>query len=213
MSYLEIVAAVFGFLCVGLYILRHMGAWPTGLIQVALLIVVFYDARLYADMLLHGVYVVLQLYGWYAWYDSSRKPAGTDARPSSNNESAAIQVQRLSRAQWRACLASIVAMTLAFWTGLVFFSNADLPFADSLIAAISLVAQYLLAKRYLENWLLWIVVNTLGTAVFAYKGLYPTAILYGLFWWMAIYGFLQWRRSSDLSATDTWSPTEPATHP
>jgi len=186
MTILEIIAAVFGFLCVWFYIVRNVWSWPTGLVQVLLLIAVFYNAKLYADMALHVVYVALQIFGWISWIRSSRIP-----QPDTPGTEMVV-VRSLSR---RGIVTSIITtflLTVAFAFSLTHWTDAELPIADSFVAAASLVAQSLLATRYLENWIYWIVIDTVGVGLFAYKELYPTAILYALFWAMAIAGLIRW---------------------
>lgn len=190
MTILEIIAAVFGFLCVWFYIVRSVWSWPTGLVQVLLLIAVFYHAKLYADMALHVIYVGLQIFGWVAWQKSLRiKQSGTA-------ETERVVVRSLNLSGIIACILVTILLTIAFSSVLLLWTDAELPIADSFVAAASLVAQYLLATRYLENWIFWIVVDTVGVGLFAYKELYPTAILYALFWVMAIVGLVAWNRAA-----------------
>lgn len=190
MTILEIIAAVFGFLCVWFYIVRSVWSWPTGLVQVLLLIAVFYHAKLYADMALHVIYVGLQIFGWVAWQKSLRiKQSGTA-------ETERVVVRSLNLSGIIACILVTILLTIAFSSVLLLWTDAELPIADSFVAAASLVAQYLLATRYLENWIFWIVVDTVGVGLFAYKELYPTAILYALFWVMAIAGLVVWNRAA-----------------
>lgn len=182
MSQIEIVAAVFGFLCVALYIARSDWSWPTGLVQVLLYISVFWQAKLYADMILHCLYVVLQIYGWWAWASARR----TDVSQPT------IRPRQLGLRGHVLCLAITTAQTLLFASLLSRWTDAQSPLADSFVASASLVAQCLLAWRYIENWGYWLAVNTVGVCLFASRGLIPTAILYGLFWGMAIVGFWSW---------------------
>jgi nicotinamide mononucleotide transporter len=190
MTILEIIAAIFGFLCVCFYIIRNVWSWPTGLVQVLLLIAVFYHAKLYADMALHVVYVGLQIFGWVAWQKSLR------IAPSVAAGSEAIVVRSLNLRGNITCILATILLTVAFSSMLVHWTDAELPIVDSFVAAASLVAQYLLATRHLENWIYWIVVDTVGVGLFAYKELYPTAILYALFWVMAIVGLVVWNRDA-----------------
>ena len=192
MTILEIIAAVFGLLCVWFCIIRNSWTWPTGLVQVLLLIAVFYHAKLYADMALHVIYVGLQIFGWVAWQKSKRI-----SQPS-NAGSEFVAVRSLTLRGNIACVLVTVFLTIAFSSILTRWTDAELPIADSFVAAASLVAQYLLATRYFENWIYWIVIDTVGVGLFAYKELYPTAILYAFFWGMAIVGFVAWKRAAEI---------------
>lgn len=196
MTQLEWIAATFGFLCVACYIYRSFWAWPIGLVQVLLYVAVFLQAKLYADMLLHVVYVGLQCYGWWAWHHAAVQSA-TDAHDSHADlpTSPQVRIRILTAPGVLAALACVVVMTIAFSLALMRWTDARLPIPDSLVAATSIVAQLLLAKRFLENWLFWIVVDIVGVGLFVSRGLYPTALLYALFGVMAAVGWLQWRRA------------------
>lgn len=190
MSTLEIIAALFGLACVWLTIVRNVWSWPTGLVQVLLLIVVFWQARLYADMLLQVVFVAFQVYGWWQWSISVRGPK--ESFPSRFE----VAVRTLpTPVWWLGILAAIALLTALFSSSLIYWTDAQYPIADSFIAATSLVAQTLLAKRFIENWSLWIAVDSVAIFVFWGRGLYPTAILYGVFWGMAVMGWMEWVRS------------------
>lgn len=188
MSPIEIIAALFGFVCVWLTGRQHIACWPTGLVQVALYIVVFYEARLYSDMLLHVCYVFLQFYGWYAWLHGG--PGRT-----------ALAVSRLlpSNAVLFAALAA--AGTLALGTAMRRYTDASLPFPDAFVAVASLIAQYLMSRKVLESWLVWIVVDVVSIGLFLAKALYPTTVLYSLFLVLAVWGWLEWRRTCTSPAT------------
>lgn len=235
MTVLEIIASVFGFLCVWFCIVRNVWSWPTGLVQVILFIAVFYQAKLYADMALHVVYVGMQIFGWIAWLKSPRSILPNEPRGSSNSNFRVARPEALRKSRklrsthalrrHRVChpksinpkikvgrstsaeslvvrslslrgiatsILATVLLTVVFSLSLIHWTDAELPIADSFVAAASLVAQFLLATRYLENWIYWIVIDTVGVGLFAYKELYPTAILYALFWAMAIVGFVHW---------------------
>jgi nicotinamide mononucleotide transporter len=212
MSLIEIVAAIFGFLSVWFYIVRNPASWPTGLIQVVLLWSVFWNAKLYADFGLHVLYAILQFYGWWAWLksrqtkDSDREVAEegkerADDAPynRSKNDSIlqpqnAIQVRSLGLVALVGCLVMIPILTALFATLLIRFTDAASPIVDSFIAATSIIAQCLLAARYVENWRFWIAVDIVGIGLFAQKELYPTAILYCLFFIMACIGDVTWRK-------------------
>ena len=129
MTIIEIIAAVFGFLCVWFCIIRNVWTWPTGLLQVLLLIAVFYHAKLYADMALHVIYVGLQIFGWVAWQKSKR------ISQSSNAGSEIVYVRSLTLQGNIACMLVTVFLTIAFSSMLTFWTDAELPIADSFVAA------------------------------------------------------------------------------
>lgn len=192
MSYVEIVAALFGALSVYFYIVRNHWSWPVGLVQVVLYIGVFEQAKLYADMLLHFVYAGLQLYGWWAWYQSSKRQA-TSPVDSSLGQDESLEIRELGMKGNIACIVVSLAMTTVYAILLRRFTDASSPLPDSCIAAFSLTAQMLLAWRYVDNWRYWIFVDLVAIGLFAFKELYITSILYALFLVMAIVGDRAWR--------------------
>lgn len=194
MTILEIIAAVFGFLCVWFCIIRNVWTWPTGLVQVLLLIAVFYHAKLYADMALHVIYVGLQIFGWVAWQKSKQR------NRANSTGSEVVAIRSLNRRENVTCILVTILLTVAFSSILMRWTDAELPIADSFVAAASLVAQFLLATRYCENWIYWIVIDTVGIGLFTYKELFPTAILYALFWGMAIAGLIAWKRAVEIQS-------------
>ena len=165
-----------------------------GLVQVVLYISVFEQAKLYADMLLHFVYAGLQLYGWWAWYQSSKRRA-TSPVDSSLGQDESLEIRELGMKGNIACIVVSLAMTTVYAFLLRRFTDASSPLPDSCIAAFSLTAQMLLAWRYVDNWRYWIFVDLVAIGLFAFKELYITSILYALFLVMAIVGDRAWRSS------------------
>jgi nicotinamide mononucleotide transporter len=182
MSAIEIAAAAFGLVCVWLTMRENVWCWPTGLVQVVLYIYVFYEARLYADTGLQVIYVFLQLYGWHQWLHGGARH-GT------------LHISRAARPLLLQLLLlgglSTAALGYAFhrWT------DASVPYWDSVIVAFSLVAQWMLARKLLQNWLFWIAVDVVAIGVYLYKGLLPTGVLYAVFLVLAILGYRQWART------------------
>ncbi len=194
MSYVEIVAALFGALSVYFYIVRNHWSWPVGLVQVVLYISVFEQAKLYADMLLHFVYAGLQVYGWWAWYQSNKNQTNSPF-DSTHGQDDSLEIRSLGMKGNIICIAAALAMTLVYSFLLSRFTDASSPLPDSCIAAFSLTAQMLLAWRYVDNWRYWIFVDLIAISLFAFKELYITSILYALFLVMAIAGDRAWRSS------------------
>ncbi len=185
---IEWIACGFGFAAVLLTIFRSVWCWPIGLVQVALFVVVFYQNRLYADMILHVIYVVLQFYGWFAWLRSRRhSDTNVVTQPAE-----AISVDRCGRREML-CIAIIVALGAALWGYLLAtYTNARAPYIDSFIASASLMAQLLLAHRKLENWILWIIVDVVAVGLYFEQNLRVTSMLYLVFLGLAVYGLWTW---------------------
>ncbi len=182
MTTLELVAAISGFACVYLTVKENIWCWPVGLLQVFLYIFIFYEARLYSDVILQIIFVILQFYGWYYWLH------GGSCRQEA-------PVTLLSRA-W--LIAAIFVATSG--TGMLGYlmasrTDASFPYADAFITACSLTAQWLLSRRKLESWYFWIAVDLVAIYVYAAKNLHLTAVLYVFFLIMAFAGAYRWKQS------------------
>ena len=182
MSSLELVAALVGALSVYLSVRQNIWSWPTAIVNVVLYTIVFYDAKLYADMGLQVIYAVLSVYGWYEWLHGGENRT---------------ELHVTSTARRLAIVLAIIGLVGAAALG-VFLrgaTDAALPFMDSVLSSTSLVAQWMMTKKKLENWLVWIAVDILYIGMFAFKHLYLTAGLYAVFLGLAVRGYIDWRRS------------------
>jgi nicotinamide mononucleotide transporter len=191
MDLIEVAAAAFGIASVFLSARQNVWNWPLGIINVALYIIVFYHAKLYADMGLQVVYVVLAAYGWWHWLHGGVN-RGT------------LRVSHVSGRETILLAAAFAVGTVGLSTFLARATDASLPLADSALTAASLVAQYMMTRKYVECWLVWIVADVAYVAMFVYKALWPTAGLYLVFSALAVMGWRQWRASlREQSAPET----------
>lgn len=181
-SRLEALAFVLSLVMVGLNLRVHVGAWPLAIISSALYGLLFARFRLYGEASLQLVFIALSAWGWWRWW---RDPARADAGAG---------VRSLTAAQRRGA----VAVGLALWPviGLVLqrATDSDVAFADAFPTALSLLGQWLLARKLVENWPCWLVVNLASMALFAHKGLWLTVILYGLFAMLSVFGWRAWHQ-------------------
>jgi len=178
----EIFGVLFGIVSVWLTVRENIWCWPTGIVNVSLYIVVFHEAKLYADMGLQVVYVVLNFYGWYEWLHGGR-------------DRGARQLARAPTAALLALGIAGVAFGAALGMGLRRGTDADLPFWDAGTTSFSLVAQLMMTKKWLENWLFWIAVDVIYIGMYVYKRLYPTAGLYAVFLVLATLGWIEWKKA------------------
>lgn len=181
-TWLEIAATVFGLASVYLTTRQSIWCWPTGLVMVSLYVAIFFHAKLYSDTLLQIVYIFVQFYGWFHWQGGS----GPDGK---------LPVTRLTARGWRLWTAVSILGAAALGTGMARLTDAAFPYADAAIAALSLVAQWLMARKVLENWHFWIAVDVLAIFVYLGKQLYLTTGLYTVFLGLCVYGLVEWRRS------------------
>lgn len=181
MSLFELTAALLGMISVYLLTKQNSLSWPIGIVMVLMYIVIFYEARLYSDMLLQVFFALMQAYGWYAWSSFQQTKQKT-------------KVAELSPQQLIGyCL---LTLFLCLTLGIVMkrYTNADLPFLDAFTTALSMVAQWLMTKKKLENWLLWIIADVIYVLMYCYKSLYPTAVLYLIFLVLAVLGYKSWKQ-------------------
>jgi nicotinamide mononucleotide transporter len=181
-SSLELLAAVTGALSVWLSVRQNIWSWPTAIVNVVLYALVFREAKLYADMGLQIVYAILSVYGWYEWL------YGGQGRTR-------LHVTRTTPAIGARLVVIAAAGSALLGTLLHRTTDAALPFMDSFLSSTSLVAQWMMTRKLLENWLVWIAVDVLYVGMFLFKGLYLTAGLYAVFLGLAIRGYVDWRRS------------------
>ena len=187
MSILEWVAAIAGAVSVYLSARENIWSWPTAIVNVVLYALVFYEAKLYADMGLQVIYAVLSIYGWYEWLYGG----------------AGHTELRVSRTGPRlAALLAVIAAAGSAALGLLLrhATDAALPFMDSFLSSTSLVAQWMMTKKLLENWVVWIGVDVLYVGMFIFKGLFLTSALYAVFLALAVKGYIDWRRSMSAEA-------------
>jgi nicotinamide mononucleotide transporter len=182
MNWLEPVAVATGIISVYLSVKQKIWSWPTALVNVALYFVVFREQKLYADMGLQVIYFVLSLYGWYEWlYGGENR---TELKVSRADPQMAITLTAIA-----------VVGVAVLGTLFARFTDASLPYVDSATATTSLVAQWMMTRKVLENWAVWIAVDVVYIGMFIYKHLYLTSGLYAGFLVLAVMGQVQWRRS------------------
>lgn len=182
MLLIEWFAVIFGLLSVILTVRQNIWCWPVGLAQVFLYIFVFYRARLYSDMILHVIYVALQIYGWNEWLHGGR-------------DRKAPEITRLTAPKRVFAWSAMLTAGFLWGAFMARYTHAAAPYADALIVSASLFATYFLAKKIIDAWFIWIGVDILAVSVYFYKHLFPTALLYSVFLFLAVLGFFEWRKS------------------
>ena len=181
-TWLELVAVALALVMVVLNMRVNPLAWPLAIASSLLYFLLFWDSRLYGEAGLQLFFVTVALWGWWQWLRGTM------------DDGSALRVRALPRREALGCL---VALGLA-WPALAFFldhrTDSDVPWFDAFPTAASLVGQWLLGRQYTENWLVWLVVNVVSVALFAFKGLWLTVLLYGVFVVLSVVGWRAWRR-------------------
>ncbi len=180
MSLLEIIAVVVSIAAVSLTIMRSAWCWVMNFIAVSIYALLFFEYKLYGEVVLQFVFMGMYIYGFIQW----RK--GLDHV----HDQLEIQNIELKRALWQCGLASIVG--LIFGSVLHFMTDAAVPFLDAQLAAFSMLATYWTSQKYIATWTMWVILDIIYVGMFAYKGLYLTALLYAGFVLLAAMGWWQW---------------------
>lgn len=183
MGGIEIAAALLGVINVVLVVRRSVWNYPFGIAMVSLYFFVFWDAKLYSDALLQIFFLLIQLYGWWAWSRADQVDHGV----------AVGWLDDRARLRW----AGGTALAILLWgSAMARYTDAAAPMIDATVAGLSVSAQILQSVRKVESWVLWICVDSVAIGLFAWRGLVPTTALYGLFLVLAVLGLIEWRRKT-----------------
>lgn len=183
---IEILGVITGIIYLWLEYRASIYLWIAGIVMPAIYIFIYYDAGLYADFGINIYYLVIALYGWLAWKTGftifgSKGPAKE------------LRISHTPRNAWmKILLAYATAQIFITWL-LISYTDSTVPYADSFTTALSIVGMWMLARKYIEQWWVWCVVDVASSALYIYKGLYLTAILYAVYAIIAIFGYLKWK--------------------
>ncbi|MFA5888461.1 MAG: nicotinamide riboside transporter PnuC [Candidatus Nanoarchaeia archaeon] len=182
MTIIEMAAVILGLLSVYFTVKQNIWCWPTGLAMVVLYIYIFANAKLYSDMIENVIYIGLQAYGWYHWVYGGRK----------KNQLPVSRLNAKGIILWSAVIIIGTAIVGYFMSN---YTDASLAYPDAFTTVMSLVAQWLMSRKILENWVLWITVDVLALGIYSIKHLYMTTGLYALFLILATMGLIEWYKS------------------
>ena len=182
--YIEIVGALAGIVYVFLEIRQSIWLWPLGIVTSAMYIWVFFTSKFYADMGLQTYYVLISVYGWYWWLKGGKK-FNTDSLP----------VTKVSIKLSATLLLVFIALFGIIWFLLVNYTDSPVPVGDAFTTALSIVATWMLARKIIEHWILWVIADLVSMGLYIYKGLYPTVVLFAVYTAMAIIGYREWRKT------------------
>jgi nicotinamide mononucleotide transporter len=178
-NYIEFAAMLSGVLNVYLVTRINIWNWFFGIITVTLYAYLFYSVGLYADMSLQVVYLALQFYGWQQWQDE-------------DNVFHTLKIKKTPRWLWLFLLAAILFLFISLSYLLEHYTDSSTVKLDALTTAISLIAQWMMCKKRLENWWLWMVVDTIYLEMYWEKQLYMTCVLYFIYLILCIVGYKTW---------------------
>jgi nicotinamide mononucleotide transporter len=190
--WLELFAVITAIIYLYFSINRKSWLWVLGIISSGVFTVVFFRHSLYADMILNLYYVFVSIYGWITW---------TTNKEAYHSETHQIDILRITKKEvhnmilFGVILFFIIFIPIKYMPKILNINSASLPLIDSILTTLSFVATWMLVKRYLEQWYLWIVVNGFYILVYGYKGLYFTVILNIVYTIMSVLGYIKWRKS------------------
>jgi len=180
-SPLEWAAIAFTLANVWLAVKENMWTWPTGIASVILYGIVFYQSRFYLNCGLQVIYFALSVHGWYEWLHGGANKTE-------------LHVRKTTRRQWIGVIVSGIVLSAGlYWLSLVI--NGESPFSDAITTGFSIVGQWMLNEKLLENWLIWLAVDIIYVPLFFFSGRAPSAILYAFFCVLCVKGFIDWRKS------------------
>ena len=184
---LEILGTVVGLVYLWLEYRASIYLWVAGVVMPAIYIFVYYEAGLYADFGINIYYLLVAIYGWVAW----KTGFSFIGRNVQNGE---LPITRAPRRAWAVALVSFLVAQFSIAWILVNHTDSTVPWADSFTTALSIVGMWMLARKYIEQWWVWCVVDVACSALYIYKELYFTAVLYAVYAIIAIFGYYKWKR-------------------
>ena len=185
-NWIELIASILGFVGIFLQIKQNAWYWLTSILMVILYVYVFYKSKFYADMSFQFYYLGVSVYGWIYWIkDKSRKTI--------DRKKGKIIAKKLKLKQLIFSIIISLVLWIIIYIILQIFTDSDVILGDSFTTALSIVATFLLARKFIENWLFWIIVDFVSTILYISKELYPTAVLFTVLTILAFVGFFKWR--------------------
>lgn len=195
LDYLEILGTVVGLVYLWLEYRASIYLWIAGIVMPAIYIFVYYEAGLYADFGINIYYLVAAVYGWFFWMWGHRKRKGESATDASTGNSP--KELPIVHTPWK-CYLPLLLVFLTAFVGiaqiLIHYTDSNVPWLDSFTTALSIVGMWMLARKYVEQWFAWILVDIVCCGLYIYKDLYFTSTLYGLYSIIAIFGYFKWKK-------------------
>lgn len=182
---LQIAGVVLGLLYLWLEYRAHIGLWIVGLVMPCVHGLLYYRSGLYADCAMQAYYILAGLYGLAVWARTGR---------GNCREQPEARIVHTPVRQWPVLAAAWVTVQAAIYWVLVTWTDSSVPFWDSLTTALCVVAYWMLSRRQVEQWLVWLVVDAVTVGLYFYKGIPLTAGLYVLYCVLAVAGYLRWLR-------------------
>jgi nicotinamide mononucleotide transporter len=185
--YLELTGTVLGLVYIYLSVRQKIWTWPFGIATSVVYAFVFFASRFYAGMGLQIYYVAMSVYGWYFWLRGKRSV-----------ESKELPVSNITSRQMGWSISIFLISFISIYFFLSSHTDSPVPLMDALTTSLSIVATWMLARKILENWLIWIIANLLSIGLYMFQNLWPTVILFSTYEVLAIVGYFQWKHSMQI---------------
>lgn len=184
---LELFGTAVGIIYLWLEYRASIYLWIAGIIMPAIYIFIYYEAGLYADFGINIYYLLIALYGWIAWKSGFRLSG-------KNEKSRELPISHTPTHAWTPIIATYITAQLFIAWVLIKYTDSTVPIADSFTTALSIVGMWMLARKYIEQWWVWCIVDVASSALYIYKELYFTAALYAVYAIIAIFGYRKWKK-------------------
>ena len=188
--YIEIFGTIIGLIYLWLEYKANIYLWVVSIIMPAIYIYIFYNAGLYADFAINIYYLLIAIYGWFAWKYNIK----LFKTSSKKDRVEGLKISSLPKKVWlKLIVVYLILQFLITWV-LITYTNSNVPWLDSFTTSVSIIAMWMLARKYVEQWLVWIVVDVVSVGLYIYKDLYYTSALYALYAVIAIQGYIKWKK-------------------
>lgn len=182
-NYIEVLGCITGLIYLYFSIRQIIWLWPLGILTSFLYIFVFFNSKFYAGMALQLYYFIISIYGWYYWIKGGESSGGQK-----------IQIITATLKDWSIFVIVTSILSVLIGYGLDNYTDSPLPYWDAFTTSGSIVATWMLARKFLENWLFWIVIDFISMGTYIYKDLYPTVLLFFVYTSMAGIGYINWKK-------------------
>ncbi len=180
----ELAGTIFGLTYVLFSIRQTIFTWPAGIITSMLYCLVFLEAKFYAGMGLQLYYIIISVYGWWSWTHGDKSESGEEE----------LKVSNTSQGLWKRLFGINLILNALMYLVLQRYTDSPIPFWDAFTTSMSVVATWMLARKKLEHWLIWIFIDLVSASVYFYRGLYSTVFLFLVYSIMAGIGFYEWQK-------------------
>ena len=196
LNFLEIFGTIVGLIYLWLEYRANIYLWIAGIVMPAIYIFVYYKAGLYADFGINIYYLIAAIYGWFFWMWGHRKKKGqlTTADASTGDTPKDLPIVHTPGKYYLPLFLVFVVSFLGIAWILIEYTDSNVPWLDSFTTALSIVGMWMLARKYVEQWFAWILVDIVCCGLYIYKDLYFTFALYGLYSIIAIFGYFKWKK-------------------